>query len=230
MTIRVPNSAGSDMSAYLAVPRKGSGPGIVVLQEIFGVNASMRKVCDFFASRQFTALCPDLYWSAEPGVELAETDSDRARALRMKVNDDKVSDDIAAAIGFLREHPACTGSVGVVGYCWGGMLAYLTAVRHKPEAAVGYYGVGIEKRIDLAEGLSCPLVLHYAGLDQYAPPEVVAQVRAAFQNDSRVTIYEYPKADHAFARPGGGHYLHAAADLADMRTLSFLVEKLIGHR
>jgi carboxymethylenebutenolidase len=217
------------MSAYMALPKKGKGPGIVVLQEIFGVNESMRKVCDFLASRQFTAVCPDLFWRAEPGVELKESDFERARALRGKMNDDQVTDDIASAIAFLRKHPACDGTVGVVGYCWGGMLAYLTAVRHKPDAAVGYYGVGIDQRLDLAKNLSCPLMLHYAELDQYASPEVAAKVRATYKGDPRVTVWEYPKVGHAFARPGGGHFDARAADLADMRTLAFLVQKMVGH-
>jgi len=228
MTIRVPVSGG-EMSAYMSLPKKGKGAGIVVLQEIFGVNESMRKVCDFLASRQFTAICPDLFWRAEPGVELKESEFDRGRALRGKMNDDQVTDDIASAMDFLRKHPACTGDVGVVGYCWGGMLAYLTAVRHKPDAAVGYYGVGIDSKLDLAKNLSCPLLLHYAELDQFASPEVSAKVRAAYKGDPRVTVYDYPKVGHAFARPGGGHFDPNAADLADMRTLSFLVEKVIGH-
>lgn len=226
--IRVPNAAGSDMAAYLATPKAPKGAGVVVLQEIFGVNQSMRKVCDFLASRQFTVICPDLFWSAEPGVELGETEFDKARALRGKMNDEKVTDDVATAITFLRKHPACTGAVGVVGYCWGGLIAYMTAARHKPDAAVGYYGVGIEKRLDLAASLSCPLMLHYGAKDQFAPPEVVAQVKSALKDNRNVTIHEYPEGGHAFARPGGGHYHHQSADLADMRTLSFLVEKLIG--
>ena len=230
MTLQVPNAAGSQMSAYLALPKKGRGPGVVVCQEIFGVTKSLRETCDFLAARQFTAICPDLYWSVEPGTEIAESDSERARGFRAKVNDDKVSDDIAAAIAFLRTHEACTGSVGVVGYCWGGMLAYLTAVRHKPDCAVGYYGVGIEKRLDLAKNLSCPLLLHYGAKDPLASPEAAAQVQAAFQGDPRVTILSYPDGGHAFARPGGANYHHRSADLADMRTVSFLVEKLFGHR
>ena len=217
------------MSAYMSLPKKGKGAGIVVLQEIFGVNESMRKVCDFLASRQFTAICPDLFWRAEPGVELKESEFERGRALRGKLNDDQVTDDIASAMDFLRKHPACTGEVGVVGYCWGGFLAYLTAVRHKPDAAVGYYGVGIDNKLDLAKNLSCPLLLHYAELDQFASPEVSAKVRDTYKNDRRVTVYDYPKVGHAFARPGGGHFDPKAADLADMRTLSFLVEKVIGH-
>jgi len=229
MTIKVP-VAGGEMSAYIALPKNGKGGGVVVLQEIFGVNESMRKVCDFLAMRQFTAICPDLFWRAEPGIELKESDHEKGRALRAKMNDAQVTGDIASAIDFLRKHPACSnGSVGVVGYCWGGFLAYLTAVRHKLDAAVAYYGVGIDKRLDLAKNLSCPLLLHYAELDQYASPEVAAQVRAAYKGDPRVTVHEYPKVGHAFARPGGSHFDPKAADLADMRTLSFLVEKLIGH-
>jgi len=228
MMIRVPNAAGSDMAAYLATPKAAKGAGVVVLQEIFGVNESMRKACDFLASRQFTVICPDLFWSVEPGVALAETEFEKARALRGKMNDEKVTDDVAAAIAFLRKHPACTGAVGVVGYCWGGLISYMTAARHKPDAAVAYYGVGIEKRLDLAANLACPLMLHYGALDQFAPPEAVTQVKTALKDNRSVTIHEYPEGGHAFARPGCGHYHHRSADLADMRTLSFLVEHLIG--
>jgi carboxymethylenebutenolidase len=230
MNIRIPSADGGEFSAYMALPKKGKGPGIVVIQEIFGITPSIRAVCDFLATRQFTAIAPDLYWRTQPGLDLNESDSEKARAIRAKTDDNKTSDDIAAGIDFLRKHPACTGKVGVVGYCWGGMLAYLAAARHKPDAAVGYYGVGIEKRLDLAGNLSCPLMLHFAEKDQFAPPEVVAQVRAALKNDSRVTIWEYPNVGHAFARPGGAHFDAKAADLADMRTLSFLVEKVIGGR
>jgi carboxymethylenebutenolidase len=229
MTVRIPTSEG-EFSGYLALPRKGPRPGLVVLQEIFGVNASMRKVCDFFASRQFTVLAPELFWRTNPGVELAENDYENARAIRSKTDDNKASDDAAAAIEFLRKHESCTGKVGVVGYCWGGLVSYLTATRHKPDAAVGYYGVGIDKRLDLAKDLSCPLMLHYAGLDQYAGPDVAAKVRETLKDDHRVTVWEYPKAGHAFARPGGAHFEAASADLADMRSLSFLVEHLFGNR
>src|SRR5580658_1600104 len=176
MTVRIPSSDG-EFSGYMTLPRKGKGPGLVVLQEIFGVNASMRKVCDWMASRQFTVLAPDLYWRTNPGVELVETDYENARAIRAKTDDNKASDDASAAIDFLRKHEACTGKVGVVGYCWGGLISYLTAVRHKPDAAAGYYGVGIDKKLDLAKNLSCPLMLHYGALDQAAGPEVAKHVR-----------------------------------------------------
>jgi carboxymethylenebutenolidase len=230
MTVRIPTSDDGEFSGYMALPRKGRGPGIIVLQEIFGVNASIRKTCDFLASRQFTAIAPDLFWRTNPGVELVETDYENARAIRSKTDDAQASDDVAAAMGFLRKHEACTGKVGVVGYCWGGLISYLTAVRHKPDAAVGYYGVGIDKKLDLAKNLSCPLMLHYAGLDQFAGPDVANHVRETFKSDARVAVWEYPQAGHAFARPGGAHFDAKSADLADMRSLSFLTEHLFGNR
>ena len=229
MTVRIPSSEG-EFSGYLSLPRKGRGPGIVVLQEIFGVNASTRKVCDHLAARQFTVLAPELYWRTNPGVELVETDYENARAIRSKTDDNKASGDVAAAIDFLRKHETCTGKVGVVGYCWGGLISYLTAVQHKPDAAVGYYGVGIDKKLDLAKDLACPLMLHYAGQDQFAGPEVAKHVRESFSHDPRVTVWEYPNAGHAFARPGGAHFEAKSADLADMRSVSFLVEHLFGNR
>jgi carboxymethylenebutenolidase len=230
MTVRIPSGDGGEFSAYMALPRKGKGPGIVVIQEIFGVNESMRKVCDHLAARQFTVIAPEMYWRTDPGVELAETESDKARAIRSKTGDNKASDDAAAAMNFLRKHEACTGTVGVIGYCWGGLISYLTAARHKPDAAASYYGVGIDKHLDLAKNLSCPIMFHYAGLDQFAGPDVAKQVRDTLKDDPRATVWEYPKAGHAFARPGGAHFEPASADLADMRTLSFMVEHLFGRR
>jgi len=229
MMIRVPNAAGSEMSAYLALPKAPKGPGVVVLQEIFGVTESMKKICDFLAMRQFTVICPDLFWSAEPDAQISESDTDRARALRGKMDDEAVVRDIGAAISFLRKHPNCTGDVGVVGYCWGGLLSFLTATNEKPDAAACYYGVGIEKHLDKVPMLSCPLLLHYGGKDPFAGPDVAAKVKEALKGKD-AKIFEYPEASHAFARPGGSNFHPRAADVADMRTLSFFVETLVGKR
>jgi carboxymethylenebutenolidase len=215
---------GGEFPAYLAVPSSGRGPGIVVLQEIFGVNKTMRSVCDWLASRGFVALCPDLFWRIEPGFELDESQRERAFELLGKLDAAKAVGDAAAAVNFLRADPACTGRVGAVGYCLGGRLAYLLAVRHKLEAAVSYYGVMIEKSLDEAKNLSGPIMFHVAGLDQYTPPEVQAQIQAAFPDQ---TVHIYPNSDHAFARKGGGHYDPRAAELADLRTIEFLLRHLM---
>jgi len=230
MTVRIPTLDGrAEFGGYLAVPKRPSA-GVVVIQEIFGVTPFIRSFCDFLASRQLIALAPDLFWRIEEGIVIPESEMQRARDLRMKTDDNLASDDVAAAMNWLAKHELCTGHVGVTGFCWGGMLAYLTAVRHKPEAAVSFYGVGIENKLDQANNLACPLLLHYAELDKFAPPEAAAKVREAFQDDPRVVLYNYPGCDHAFARRGGHNFQPYHADQAEMRTLSFLVEKLIGHR
>jgi carboxymethylenebutenolidase len=230
MTVKVPSKSGGEFSAYVALPLR-PGPAVVVVQEIFGANANIRSICDFLASRQFVAIAPDFYWRSGEGIELdPTTDTEKARAIRAKTDDNLASDNAADAMEFIKKHPHCTGRVGVAGYCWGGLISYLTAVRHKPEAAVCYYGVGIEKHLDQAKNLSCPTLFHYAGQDQFAGPEVAAKVKETFAGDKRVVVHEYPKSGHAFARHGGAHFDAKAADLADMRTLSFFVEHLFGPK
>ncbi len=218
---------GGELSAYLALPKSGRGPGVVVLQEIYGANRNLRAVCDWYAEHGFVALAPDLFWRIEPGIELDENQSDQARSLYQKLDHAKAVDDSAAALEFLRNHPACTGRAGVVGFCLGGNLAYYVAVRYKPDVAVGYYGVRVEQGLEEAANLACPLMLHFAGLDKYSPPGVIEQIRAAFLHDHRVTIHVYPDSDHAFARPTGAHYDPAAAELANLRTLALLMRTLM---
>lgn len=224
---RISSADGHQFSAYLALPAGGRGPGILVLQEIFGVNHTMRAVCDWFAARGFIALCPDLFSRIEPGIQLTDQDHEKAMALFSQLDHDKALADSAAALDFLRAHPACTGRAGAVGYCLGGRLAYLVAVRHKPDAAVGYYGVGLERALDEAKNLACPLMLHIAGLDKYSPPPVVDQIQSALSKDPRVEIHVYADADHAFARPSGAHFNARAAELANLRTIEFLLRTLI---
>ncbi len=129
-------------------------------------------------------------------------------------------------MAFLRNHPACTGKVGAVGFCLGGKLAYLLAVRHHPDCAVGYYGVGVENALDEAANLRNPLMLHIAEKDQYCPPEAQARIHAALDENPLVTMHNYFGQDHAFARVGGAHFDAASAELANLRTLEFFVRHL----
>ena len=230
--VTVKSFDGGEFSAYIALPASGYGPGIVVLQEIFGVNAFLRGVCDWYAAHGFVALCPDLFWRQEPGIELTdqtEAEWQKAFALYQGLDEAKAVEDSAAAVEFLRQHPACSGRVGAVGFCLGGNLAYLLSVRFKPDCAVGYYGVSIEKSLNEANNLSSPLMLHVAGKDQYCSPEAQKQIHAALDPNSLVTIHDYPDQDHAFGRPGGEHYDAAAAELANLRTLDFFVRNLAGE-
>lgn len=222
---------GGQFEAYLATPASGKGPGIVLIQEIFGVNDVMRDIADHYAALGFVVLCPDLFWRQEPGIQLTDqTDAGWKRAFELYqgLDEAKAVDDTAATLAALRRHPACTGKVGAVGYCLGGKLAYLLAVRHDPDCAVGYYGVGIENVLAEASNLRGPLALHIAGKDQFCPPEAQAKIHAALDAHPLVTLYDYPEQDHAFARVGGAHYNSEAAELANLRTLAFFVRHLTG--
>lgn len=220
---------GGEFDAYLALPAGGYGPGIVVLQEIFGVNKYMRDVCDWYAAHGFVAICPDLFWRQERGVDMTdqtEAEWQKAFALYQGLDETKAVEDSAATVAFLRKHPACNGRVGAVGFCLGGNLTWLLSVRCKPDCAVGYYGVGIEKTLNEASGLSSPLMLHVAGKDQFCPPDAQQQIHAALDGNPLVTLHDYPENDHAFGRPGGKHYDAASAELANLRTVEFFVRHL----
>src|SRR5207253_5330991 len=222
---------GGEFDAYMALPASGYGPCIVVLQEIFGVNEYMRTVCDWYASHGFVAICPDLFWRQEPGIQLtdrSEAEWQKAFSLYQGLDEAKAVEDSAAAIEFLRKHPVCNGRVGAVGFCLGGNLAWLLSVRFKPDCAVGYYGVGIEKTLNEVLGLGSPLMLHLAGKDDHCPVEAQKQIHAALDSNPLVTIHDYPESEHAFSRRGR-HYDAAAAELAHLRSLEFFVRNLAGE-
>ena len=222
---------GGEFDAYLVLPDSGYGPGIVVLQEIFGVNKFVRSVAEWYARHGFVALCPDLFWRQEPGIQLTDQGDDRQKAFELYqgLDEDKAVEDSASTVEFLRKHPACNGKVGAVGFCLGGNLAYLLSVRFKPDCAVGYYGVSIEKTLDEASNLSSPLMLHLAGADQHCPPEAQRAIHEALDGNLLVTLHDYPGMGHAFGRTGGEHYDARSAELADLRTLEFFVSNLAGN-
>ena len=222
--IKARDGSGS-FKAYLALPKSGQGPGIVVMQEILGVNAGMRQICDRLAAEGFMALCPDLFWRQEPGVELVdsrEKDWEKAFALYQGFDVDKGIEDVQSSIDALRAQPGCTGKVGTQGYCLGGLLAYLCATRTSTDASVGYYGVGIDKRLEEASSISNPLMLHIAAEDGFVNKEAQAAIAAGLGAHPRVSLHTYAGVDHAFSRPNGMHYDAAAADLANARSLAFL--------
>ncbi|MGH8788699.1 MAG: dienelactone hydrolase family protein [Cupriavidus necator] len=211
--------------AYLARPTSAaSGKAIVVIQEIFGINDDMRATCDHFAQQGFTAICPDLYWRQEPNVELtdkSDAEWQKALALYQAFDVDAGVGDLDATIQFTRRLDGITGGVGTVGYCLGGLLAFLTAVRTNAEAAVSYYGVGIDKHLGEAATFTTPLLMHIAEEDEFVPPEARARIVAALSDKSNVEIHTYPGCMHAFARNQGVHYVAEAAERANARTLSF---------
>jgi carboxymethylenebutenolidase len=226
--ITVKGSDGS-FGAYLASPASGHGPGVIVIQEIFGVNSVVRQICDAHAARGRYALAPDLFWRLEPGVQLTDkTQEDWGKAFgyMQRFDIDKGVADIQASISHLRKVAGVTGKVGTVGYCLGGQLAFLSGTRTDADANVGYYGVMIEKRLGEAGKIKKPLMLQIAGKDAYQTPEARAEIMDALKGNALVTIHVYPEMDHAFAREGGQHYDKANADLANTRTDNFFRQHL----
>jgi carboxymethylenebutenolidase len=225
VTVAAPD--GGSFKAYLAKPARGSGPGIVLLQEIFGVNAYIREVADYYAEEGYVVLAPDLFWRLQPGVELDEAQFDKAFGLYQKFDFAKAVADITANVAALRARPECAGKVGALGFCLGGALAYLAAAHAGVDCAVGYYGVGIEQQLDLVPRIKCPLVLHFAEADKFVPEAAREQVKAAFASRPDVEIYLYPGADHAFARPGGHAFDKPAALMAHSRSIA-LFRRVMG--
>lgn len=218
--ITISASDGGEFMGYLAMPESGGGPGIVVIQEIFGVNDVMRGITDSFAEAGYMALCPDIFWRQEPGIQLSDqTEEEWARAFELfnGFDLDKGVDDLNATIETLRTQDGCSGKVGTVGFCLGGRLAYLTATRTKADAAVSYYGVMLTEHLD--ETVNSPLVLHIATEDEFVPKDQQAEVHARLDGNDKVDIYDYQGQDHAFARVGGKHFDQASADAARGRTL-----------
>jgi carboxymethylenebutenolidase len=226
ISIKVPDGS---FSAYVARPAAAKAAAVVAIQEIFGVNAVMREVCDQLAAHGYLAICPDLFWRLEPGVDITDQTKgewDKAFDLMGRFDVDQGVEDIRATIDHVRNDGACSGKVGAVGYCLGGRLAYLTATRTDSDASVGYYGVGIEAYLGEAERLAHPLMLHIAEEDAYVPKEAQAMIIATLKDHPQVTIHTYPGRDHAFARPGGAHYDAADAAKANGRSLQFFQQHL----
>lgn len=215
---------GDRFSAYLAMPDSGSGPGLIVIQEIFGVNEVMRQTANLYAEAGYIAVVPDLFWRQEPGIQLSGKDQgewNQAFELYRGFNEDSGIDDLIATFDFLKQYPGCTGKVGSLGFCLGGKLAYLMATRSQTDCNVGYYGVGIEKNLPEAVHIHRPLMLHIAENDQFVPPEAWSLVEAELSQHSWVTVHTYPGVNHGFARIAGSDFSAAAAEPANKRTLAF---------
>ena len=220
---------GGKFQGFLATPDAGKGAGIVVLQEIFGVNYFLREVCHTLAAHGYFALCPDLFWRMEPNCELSDKTKgewDRAFKFFQQFDGAKGIEDIAATIAALRKVPGCTGKVGAVGYCLGGTLAYRTATHTDVDCSVGYYGVGIDGLLGEAKNIRAPHMQHIAEEDKFVPPEAQAKMKDGLKGNKLVTLHSYPGCDHAFARIAGEHYDAKAAKLANDRTYEFFKQHL----
>lgn len=225
------SDASGSFQGYLSLPASGTGPGLVLAQEIFGVNQTMRDVADYYAEEGYVVLVPDLFWRQAPGVQLGYTPEDwqRAFGFYQGFSEDMGVQDIQASLTALRARPECVGQAGVLGFCLGGKLAYLAACRTDAAVAVSYYGVGIEKALAEADNIRGHLVLHIAEKDPYCPPPAREAIVAALSGRATTQVYVYPGVDHAFARAGGDHYHKPSAMMAHQRSIEALKRVMGPH-
>lgn len=228
MTIKASDGSGS-FSAYVAEPA-GKPAGVVVLiQEIFGVNQAMRDTAAWVADLGFIAVCPDLFWRIEPGIDITDkSDAEWKRAFELFQAFDQVKgiEDLKATVAAARTMPGSNGKVGTMGYCLGGRLAFMMAEQSDADVNISYYGVGLDGLVGDLGKVTKPLIVHIADKDEYFPPEGRARLMAAAQGHKQLRTYVYPNADHAFARIGGIHWDARSAWIANGRSAEALAAAL----
>lgn len=215
------------MSAYLELPSGRPRAAVVVLQEIFGINDDMRRTCAWLAGAGFAALCPDLFWRMEPGVELTDaTQQEWSRAVALYKSFDREAGIADTQATMEHARALIGGRVGVMGFCLGGLMTFRTAAQRGADAAVAYYGGDTEKYLQEAGQLRSPLMVHLAGDDEYMPRPAREAIEAALAGKPDVEAHVYAGRRHAFARHDGAHYDPDAATLANERTLRFFYRHL----
>ena len=222
--VEVQAGDGRSFNAYMAKPASGTGPGLVLLQDIFGVNDTIKQMADHYAEEGYLVLAPDLFWRMQPGVSLGYLDADRPRALEFQRHFDLAAsiDDIEATVQALRRRPEHRGKVGVIGHAFGGTLAYLAAARTDIDCAVCYYGVGLTDHLGEARHIRCSMTLHLAGADHHCPPDQQKHIADTFRSRPDVEVYTYQNVDNAFATPGRDTWNRPAALMASTRTITQL--------
>lgn len=229
-TVTISTLSGNEsFTAYVARPANTPKAAILVIQEIFGVNAGIRRKCDKLAEEGYLAVAPDLFWRLEPGVELdpdVEPEFQRALDLMGKFDQDQGIRDIEATIHHIRREEA-VAKVGCVGYCLGGRLAYMTAARTDVNASVGYYGVGIDGLLGEKHAIAHPLMLHIPTEDGFVDKATQKAMHEGLDDYPKVTLHDYKGLDHGFATEFGKRRAEEAAQLADKRSAEFFAEHLL---
>ena len=216
-----------DFMAYVARPEGTPRAAIVVIQEIFGVNAGIRRKCDLLAEDGYLAVAPDLFWQLGEGIELdpdIEPEFEKALDLMGKFDQDAGVKDIEATIKWAREDSG--KKVGAVGYCLGGRLAYMTAARTDSDASVGYYAVGIDNLLREKDAIANPLMLHIPTEDGFVDKETQKKMHEGLDDHPKVTLHDYEGMDHGFATQFGKRRNEENAQKADARTMAFFDQHL----
>ena len=218
---------GSGFKGYLAKPDSGKGQGILLIQEIFGVNSHIRSVADLYAKLGYVTLAPDVFWRSKPGVELGYTQDDITEGFgyAQKLDPKQTVDDFKAAIDKLKSQPECKGKVAAVGYCMGGRFSYVLAGNKLVDAAVCYYGGGIAGQLDIAGNIACPVLMHFGAKDMHIPMTDVDKIKDALKGKANTEVLVYD-ADHGFNCDARGSYDRASAMLAFGRSAIMLNKAL----
>jgi carboxymethylenebutenolidase len=226
--VRVSSPEGG-FEAYLARAAARRSPAIVVLHEVFGVNSDMRSTCDELATAGFTAICPELFWRQQRHVDLsvcAQPDWEKGMALYVAFDIDAGVRDVESTVAAARALTETSGRVGVLGFCLGGLLAFLTAARTRLDAAVAFHGARTEEFLGEVADIDAPLQMHLAGDDEFMPKEARRSITAALASNSKCELLLYPGCRHAFSRHGGMHFDADAARDSRARTLEFFNRSL----
>ena len=226
-SVRFPSYDG-EVDAHLALPEGKNGPGMVLLHEALGVTDYTRRVANRLAELGYLTVAPDLFWRIERMVDLAHDESGMTRALELIGQFDPHAGvrDVDAALSHLRSRPDVTGPVGVIGFCFGGGLAYGAACELDPACVVAYYGVGVEILAERIDEVTCPALLHFGTDDLFITPDALERLQAAADAKPNIEIDVYEGAGHAFDNPHADWHDHEAADRAWDRTAAFLAAHL----
>ncbi|MDI2590752.1 dienelactone hydrolase family protein [Pseudomonas sp. 681] len=222
------DSADGKFGAYLAIPHTRKGPGIVLIQEIFGVNEHIRSVAEQYAADGYLVIAPDLFWRSGPRIELGYDEAGWKRAVELMNATDvgKAQTDIKLTLNALKAQPGLVGGIAAIGFCFGGMLAYNTAANGLVDVAIAYYGGGIQNQLQRADEIKVPMLMHFGEQDSHIPMDAVKKIAERFENNDGVDIQVYPGAEHGFNCSHRSSYNQRASVEAHGNSLIFLSQNL----
>lgn len=227
--ITIPATDGSgSFTAYVSLPKATPAGVVVLIQEIFGVNQAMRDTAEWVADLGYIAVCPDLFWRIEPGIDITdktEAEWKKAFSLFQAFDQAKGIEDLKATVAAARTLNGANGRVGTMGYCLGGRLAFMMAEQSDADVNISYYGVGLDGLLGDIGKVTKPLLVHIADRDEYFPEAGRKAVADGTRGNACIACYNYD-ADHAFARVNGIHWHGLSAAIANGRSAEALAKAL----
>ncbi len=219
----------NDYQGYFSTSIEQKGPNLLLIQEIFGVNNHIKSVADTYAKQGYNVLAPDLFYKLKPGFTCGYSQDDMSEAFKLysQFDIDSGVADLQEAVNYLKNLPTSNGKIAVLGFCLGGTMSYRLACQSNDiDAAVSYYGGGIENYLDLGKNIKCPIIFHYGSLDKHIPLSSVNKVENLIKDKNACKVYIY-NADHGFNCDERGSYNKISAQVAFERSLTFL-QQIIG--